>query len=204
MTGATGAIYGVRLLEALHDTPVETHVVVSEWARKTIAIETDRRPDDVLALATRVYRESNQAAAISSGSFKTMGMVVAPCSMKTLAGIAYGFADNLIVRAAEVTMKESRKLMLLVRESPLTVIHLENMLTVARAGAVIAPPAPAFYANPASVEELVDQTVGRVLDQFDIEHSLLRRWGERRSETAVQEADGVVDGRRRSYVEADR
>ncbi|MGH3094947.1 MAG: UbiX family flavin prenyltransferase [Streptosporangiales bacterium] len=204
MTGATGAVYGVRLLEALHDTPVETHVVVSEWARKTIAIETDRRPDDVLALATRVYREGNQAAAISSGSFRTMGMVVAPCSMKTLAGIAYGFADNLIVRAAEVTMKESRKLMLLVRESPLSVIHLENMLTVARAGAVIAPPAPAFYANPASVEEMVDQTVGRVLDQFDIEHSLLHRWGERRGDDASEEDTGLVDGRRRAYVQADR
>lgn len=179
MTGATGAAYGVRLIEALRDSPVETHVVVSEWARKTIAIETGKQPDDVLRQANRVYREHNQAAAISSGSFRTLGMVVAPCSMKTLAGIAYGFADNLIVRAAEVTLKESRKLVLLVRESPLSVIHLENMLAVARAGAVVAPPAPAFYAKPTSVEDMVDQTVGRVLDQFEIEHSLLRRWGER-------------------------
>lgn len=177
MTGATGAIYGVRLLELLRDGPFETHLVASEWARKTIAIETGRRPDDVFALADRVYRVENQAAAISSGSFLTAGMVIAPCSMKTLAAIANGFADNLVARAADVTLKEQRRLVLLVRESPLNVIHLENMLTLARAGAVIVPPVPAFYAKPRDLDEMVDHTVGRLLDLFGVEHALIRRWG---------------------------
>ncbi len=179
ISGATGAIYGVRLLEVLQGGPVETHLVMSDWARKTIAVETSWRPSDVLALADRTYRADNQAAAISSGSFRTLGMVVAPCSMKTLAGIANGFADSLISRAADVQLKEGRKLVLVARESPLNAIHLENMLKVARAGAVVAPPSPAFYARLTSLEDMVDHTVGRILDQFDIPHSLVRRWGER-------------------------
>lgn len=185
MTGATGAIYGVRLLEALRGTRFESHLVVSEWARKTIAIETGHRPEDVLALADRVYREDNQAAAISSGSFVTEGMIIAPCSVKTLAAVANGFADNLVARAADVTLKERRRLVLLVRESPLNVIHLENMLTVARAGAVVVPPVPAFYARLQSLDDMVNHTVGRLLDLFGVEHSLVRRWGGDADQPAV-------------------
>lgn len=180
MTGATGAIYGVRILDALQDTPVETHLIMSAWARKTIVAETDRNPDEVLALADFVYEEGNQAARLSSGSFLTGGMIVAPCSMKTLAAIANGFSDNLISRAADVTLKEGRKLLLLVRESPLNAIHLENMLRLARMGVVIMPPVPAFYARPRSLDEMVDHTVGRALDHFGVELNLVKRWGERR------------------------
>lgn len=180
MTGATGAIYGVRALEVLRDTPVETHLVISSWAKKTIVAETGRNPSDVLAMADFVYDEKNQAARLSSGSFLTGGMMVAPCSMKTLAAIANGFSDNLIQRAADVTLKEGRKLLLLVRESPLNVIHLENMLKLARMGVVIMPPVPAFYARPRSLDEMVDHTVGRALDHFGIELNLVRRWGDRR------------------------
>jgi 4-hydroxy-3-polyprenylbenzoate decarboxylase len=180
ITGATGAIYGVRMLEVLRDTPVETHLVMSSWARKTIVAETGRNPDDVSAMADYVYDAENQAARLSSGSFVTGGMLVAPCSMKTLAAIANGYSENLIHRSADVTLKEGRKLLLLVRESPLSVIHLENMLKLARMGVVIMPPVPAFYARPRSLDELVDHTVGRALDHFGIELNLVRRWGERR------------------------
>ena len=145
ITGATGAIYGVRMLEVLRDTPVETHVIMSEWARKTIITEVGRKPDEVLALADYVYDEANQAARLSSGSFLTGGMVVAPCSMKTLAAIATGYAESLIPRAADVCLKEGRKVLLMVREAPLSAIHLENMLKLARLGVVIMPPVPAFY-----------------------------------------------------------
>lgn len=192
MTGATGAIYGVRLLEALRDSPLESHLVVSEWARKTIAIETGYRPEEVFALADRTYREDNQAAAISSGSFVTEGMIIAPCSVKTLAAVANGFADNLVARAADVTLKEQRRLVLLVRESPLNVIHLENMLKVARAGAVVVPPVPAFYARLESLDDMVNHTVGRLLDLFRIEHSLVRRWGDGGGQPAVPPA--ALDG----------
>jgi 4-hydroxy-3-polyprenylbenzoate decarboxylase len=183
ITGASGAIYGVRLMQVLQHTEVETHLVMSPWARKTITMETEYRPEEVLALADRVYRPENQAAAISSGSFQTAGMVIAPCSMKTLSAIANGFGDSLSTRAADVTLKEGRKLVLLVRESPLNLIHLENMTRAARAGAVIAPPMPAFYSAPSSLQEVIDHTVGRTLDQFGVEHNLLRRWGERRGST---------------------
>lgn len=178
ITGATGAIYGIRLLEALRDTPIETHLVMSEWAAKTISIETTFRPDEVMALADRTYRSQNQAASISSGSFLTRGMIIAPCSGKTLAAIANGYSDNLVSRAADVTLKEHRKLVLMVRESPLSLIHLRNMLCVAEAGAIIAPPVPAFYAHLQDLDEMVDHTVGRLLDQFDIQHSLVRRWSD--------------------------
>jgi len=193
MTGATGAIYGVRLLEAVRDSGVESHLVVSEWARRTIAIETGYRPEAVLELATRTYRADNQAAAISSGSFRTDGMVIAPCSVKTLAAIASGFADNLIARAADVTLKEQRRLVLVVRESPLNVIHLENLLKVARAGAIVVPPVPAFYARLRSLEDMVDHTVGRVLDLFGVEHSLVRRWG---GSAGADREPELVDGDR--------
>lgn len=180
MTGATGAIYGVRILEVLRDTPVETHLIMSTWARKTIVAETGRKPDDILAMADFVYEEDNQAARLSSGSFLTGGMLIAPCSMKTLAAIANGYAENLVHRAADVALKEGRKLLLMVRESPLNVIHLENMLKLARIGVVIMPPVPAFYARPRSLDEMVDHTVGRALDHFGIELNLVRRWGDRR------------------------
>jgi 4-hydroxy-3-polyprenylbenzoate decarboxylase len=181
ITGATGAIYGIRALEVLRDTPVETHLVVSEWARRTILAETDWKPDEVRALADHVWEETDGSAPPAGGSFLTRGMIVSPCSMKSLAAIANGISDNLIHRAADVTIKEARKLLLLVRESPLSVIHLENMLKVARAGAMVVPPVPAFYARPRSLEDVIDHTVGRVLDHFGIQHDLVRRWGEKRS-----------------------
>lgn len=180
MTGATGAIYGVRILEVLRDTPVETHLVMSSWARKTIVAETGRNPDEIRAMADHFYDVDNQAARLSSGSFLTGGMLIAPCSMKTLAAIANGYSENLIHRSADVTLKEGRKLLLMVRESPLHVIHLENMLRLARMGVVIMPPVPAFYARPRSLDEMVDHSVGRALDHFGIELNLVRRWGERR------------------------
>jgi len=181
MTGATGAIYGVRLLEALREAGVETHLVVSRWAEATISTETDRKPDDVRALADAVYDEHDLSAPLASGAFATTGMVIAPCSMRTLAAIANGLADNLIQHAAEIHLKEQRDLVLLVRESPLSVIHLENMLRVARAGAVVAPPVPAFYAQLRSLDDMIDHTVGRVLDQLELDHDLVRRWGEKQA-----------------------
>lgn len=188
MTGATGAIYGIRALEALRAAGVETHLVISGWAERTIVAETDRKPAEVRALATHVWDEDDLDAPPASGSLLTRGMLVAPCSMRSLAAIAHGISENLIHRAAEVTIKERRKLLLLVRESPLSVIHLENMLAVARAGALVVPPVPAFYARPRTIAEMVDHTVGRVLDHFGVPHDLVRRWGERR--TRSQAAGG--------------
>jgi flavin prenyltransferase len=176
ITGASGAIYGVRLLERLRALPVETHLVVSRWARVTIEHETDRSLAEVKALADVVYAENDQAAAISSGSFRTRGMVVAPCSTKTLAGIATGYAENLVVRAADVVLKERRPLVLAVRETPLHSVHLRNMVTVSELGATVFPPTPAFYNRPDSIGDLVDYTVLRILDQFDFELESSRRW----------------------------
>lgn len=181
MTGATGAIYGVRLLETLYELGVEAHLIVSRWAEATIKTETERRPEDLRALAAVVYHEEDLAAPPASSAFETAGMIVAPCSMRTLAAVANGLSDNLIQRAADVHLKERRKLVLLVRESPLSVIHLENMLRVAKAGAVVAPPVPAFYAKLRSLDDMVDHTVGRALDQLGVEHERIRRWGERRA-----------------------
>lgn len=180
MTGATGAIYGIRLLEVLRELEVETHLVVSRWAEATIKTETDRRVDDVRTLATVVYDADDLAAPPASSGFATAGMVIAPCSMRTLAAVANGLADNLVQRAAAVHLQEGRRLLLLARESPLSVIHLENMLRVAKAGAVVAPPVPAFYAKLRTLDEMVDHTVGRALDQLGVEHERIRRWGERR------------------------
>jgi flavin prenyltransferase len=190
MTGATGAIYGIRLLEALRNAHVETHLVMSLWAERTIIAETEWKPADVASLATRVWEEHDLAALIATGSFQTLGMVVAPCSVRSLAAISTGMSDNLIHRAAEVALEERRKLILLVRESPLSVIHLENMLRAARAGAMIVPPVPAFYARPRTLEEMVDHTVGRVLDQFGLDLSLVRRWGEKRTSRLSQPPEG--------------
>ncbi len=177
MTGASGAIYGIRLLEALHDSPVETHLIMSEWARRTIVWETDYRATTVAKLADHVYPEEAMDAPPGSGSFLTDGMVIAPCSMKSLAAIASGLSGNLIHRAADVALKEKRRLVMLVREAPLSVIHIENMLRVARAGAIVSPPVPAFYARPRSLDEMVDHTIGRLLDQFGIDSGLVQRWG---------------------------
>jgi flavin prenyltransferase len=177
ITGATGAIFGVRLLEALRSTHVETHLIVSKWGAHTLAEETSYSLDRVRQTAAYSYAPGDQGAAISSGSFLTSGMVIAPCSVRTLAAIATGQGDNLIHRAADVTLKERRKLVLLVRETPLNDIHLENMLKLSRMGAVILPPVPAFYNHPQSIEEMVNHIVMRTLDQFGIHTDLAERWG---------------------------
>lgn len=177
MTGATGAVIGIRLLEILAELGVETHLVLSQWARVTIETETDWAVADVRALATRVYGPRDQAAPISSGSFLTDGMVVAPCSMKTVAGIRTGYSDGLVGRAADVVLKERRRLVLVPRETPLSEIHLDNMLALARMGAQLVPPMPAFYHRPKTVDEIVDHTVARVLDQFGLGLPGFRRWG---------------------------
>ncbi|HLH03047.1 MAG TPA: UbiX family flavin prenyltransferase [Bryobacteraceae bacterium] len=177
ITGASGAIFGVRTLAALRALGVETHLILSRWARVTIAQETNYAIEQVEQLATVVHRQENQAAAVSSGSFRTDGMIVAPCSMKTLAAIRAGFGDTLICRAADVILKERRRLVLLARESPLSEIHLENMLALARIGVTIFPPVPAFYNKPQTVEALVDYVVGRALDQFGLEVKEMPRWG---------------------------
>jgi len=176
MTGATGAIIGIRLLEALRTLDVETHLVLSQWARATIEMESDCSVRDVRALATRTYGPKDQAAAISSGSFRTDGMIVVPCSMKTVAAIRMGYGEGLIGRAADVTLKERRRLVLVPRETPLSEIHLDNMLALSRMGASIVPPMPAFYHRPGSVDEIVDHTVARLLDQFGLELPDTRRW----------------------------
>jgi 4-hydroxy-3-polyprenylbenzoate decarboxylase len=177
MTGATGAVLGIELLRQLQQcADVETHLVLSRWARATINLETELSARDVESLADVVYSWDEQTAAISSGSFRIDGMVIAPCSMKTLAAIRMGYADGLIARAADVTLKENRRLVLVPRETPLSQIHLENMLALARMGASIVPPMPAFYNHPASVGDIVDHIVARILDQFDIESPTAKRW----------------------------
>jgi 4-hydroxy-3-polyprenylbenzoate decarboxylase len=176
MTGATGAVYGIRTLAALHELGVERHLILSQWARVTIAKETGLTVSEVCAMASVVHSPDNQGASIASGSFHHDGMIIAPCSMKTLAAIRFGYADGLIPRAADVSLKERRRLVLLARETPLNDIHLENMLTLSRMGAIIAPPVPAFYSNPQSIDDLIDHTVGRVLDLFGLEALRLTRW----------------------------
>jgi 4-hydroxy-3-polyprenylbenzoate decarboxylase len=176
ITGATGTIFGVRILQLLQGTDVDTHVVISRWGARTLAEETEYTVEQVQAMATHAYAIGDQGAAISSGSFVTLGMVVAPCTMNTLASIAHGQGDNLIHRAADVTLKERRKLVLLVRESPLNDIHLENMLKLSRMGVVIFPPVPAFYNHPESLDEMVNHVAMRALDQFDLHLDVMRRW----------------------------
>lgn len=178
MTGATGAAIGVRVLTALKDLGVETHLVISKWARATIQLETPYSVQDVIALASKTYSEHDQAAAISSGSFRVNGMVIVPCSMKTLAAIRCGYGDGLIARAADVTLKEQRKLVLVPRESPLNAIHLENMLALTRAGAMMLPPMPAFYNKPATTDDIINHCVSRILDQFGLDNELTQRWGQ--------------------------
>ena len=186
ITGATGTIFGVRLLQMLHGSGVETHLVVSKWAARTLAHETPHSLRYVQSLATQSHGIGAQGAAISSGSFVTLGMVIAPCSMRTLAAIAHGLGDNLIHRAADVILKERRKLVLVVRESPFNEIHLENMLKLARMGVVILPPVPAFYNNPQNLDDMINHITMRVIDQFDIHLDVMNRW------------DGVLLDRKRS------
>jgi len=176
MTGATGVIYGVRLLQRLREAGVETHLVISKWGARTLLHETPYSREQVEALATEVYAPTDMGAAIASGSFQTAGMIIAPCSVKTLGAIAHGYGDSLVHRAADVTLKERRRLLLSVREAPLSEIHLDNMLKLARMGAVIAPPMPAFYMNPRTLDEVIDHTVLRMLDQFGIEVPGAPRW----------------------------
>jgi len=174
--GASGVIYGIRLLQMLREKGVETHLILSEWAKKTIPVETDYPVAEVEALADAVYDEADLGAAVSSGSFRTTAMVVIPCSMKTLSGIAHGYSENLIVRAADVTLKERRRLILVPRETPLSPIHLENMLKLARLGVTVMPPEPAFYHRPRTIEELVERFLARILDQLGIQQDISRPW----------------------------
>jgi 4-hydroxy-3-polyprenylbenzoate decarboxylase len=177
ITGSTGVIYGIRLLETLKKLNVETHLIISEWAAKCLVMETEYTLDQVKSLARSVSDEHNMAASISSGTHKVDGMVVAPCSMKTLSSIANGYDETLVARAAGVTIKEGRKLVLMVRETPLSAINLENMLKLARLGIVILPPVTEFYTKPKSIDDIVNHGVGKCLDQFDLEHDLYPRWG---------------------------
>ncbi|KAL2783146.1 flavoprotein [Aspergillus keveii] len=176
MTGATGAMLGIKVLIALRHLNVETHLVLSKWAEATIKYETDYHPSNLKALADHVHNINDMAAPISSGSFHADGMIIVPCSMKTLAAIHAGFCDDLISRAADVMLKERRKLVLVARETPLSEIHLRNMLQVTRAGAIIFPPVPAYYIRAAGVDDLIDQSVGRMLDLFDLDTGDFERW----------------------------
>jgi 4-hydroxy-3-polyprenylbenzoate decarboxylase len=177
ITGATGAVYGVRLLQHLAAMPgVETHLVISDAANLTLHQEVGMQRRDVEALADVVHRNRDVGASIASGSFQSDGMVVAPCSMKTLAAVALGLSDNLIARAADVVLKERRRLVLMVRETPFNLAHLRNMTAVTEMGGIIFPPLPSFYHRPASIEEMVDHTVARVIDLFGVDHTLAPRW----------------------------
>ncbi len=179
ISGASGVIYGVRLLEHLQGTGVETHLILSESGRQNIEIETALRAEDVASMATRVYDNRDVGAALASGSFLTDGMVVVPCTIKTLSGIANSFNTNLLIRAADVTLKEKRKLVLVVRETPLHKGHLRLMSLAADLGAHILPPVPSFYHDPKTIEDILDQTIGKVFDFLGIEHTLFKRWGDR-------------------------
>jgi len=176
ITGASGAIYGVRILQALQGSGIETHLVMSESARITLAAETDFTPAAVESLASEVHHVRNVGASIASGSFRTLGMVIAPCSIRTLAEVAWGNTSNLLTRAADVVLKERRRLVLMLRETPLHAGHLKAMLQATENGAIVMPPVPAFYARPKTLDDVVNHSVGRVLDLFDIENDLVARW----------------------------
>src|SRR5437764_2147698 len=178
ISGASGAVYGARLLALLRPLPVETHLVMSRSAEMTLALETDLKPADLQARADVVHKIADLAAPISSGSFHTLGMIVAPCSIRSMAEIATGATTTLLSRAADVVLKERRRLVLLVRETPLHTGHLRTMTALSEMGAVIAPPVPAFYAKPQSLEEMIDHTLGRALDLFGLDIGTMRRWGE--------------------------
>ncbi|HHY04506.1 MAG TPA: UbiX family flavin prenyltransferase [Thermoanaerobacterales bacterium] len=176
ITGASGAIYGIKLLEELKKNKIESHLTISDWGKTTIKAETDYSLEEVKSLADYFYEHNDLAACISSGSFKIDGMVIVPCSMKTLSSIASGYSHDLISRAADVSIKEKRKLVLVPRETPLNPIHIENMLKLSKIGVTIMPPVPAFYTKPKTIEDIVLNTVGRILDQFGIEIKSLKRW----------------------------
>jgi len=178
ISGASGVIYGIRLLQILRNTPFETHLVISRAAEIALAHETGRKLADVKAMADVHYAASDIGAAISSGSYRTNGMIIAPCSIRSMSEIASGVTSTLLTRAADVVLKERRRLVLMVRETPLHTGHLRTMLALSEMGAIVAPPVPAFYAGSQSLDEMVDQTVGRVLDLFDIDTGLVRRWRE--------------------------
>ncbi|TLX66893.1 MAG: UbiX family flavin prenyltransferase [Thaumarchaeota archaeon] len=175
-SGASGIIYGIRLLEILHSINIKTYLIISEWAKKNIAIETDKTLEYVKSLCAVNYENFKLDASVSSGSFLHDGMVIVPCSMKSLSSIANGYDDTLISRAASVTLKESRKLILVPRETPLSRIHLENMIKLQDAGAIILPAMPGFYHKPRTINEIVDHLVGKILDQLKIKHDLFKRW----------------------------
>lgn len=175
-SGASGIIYGIRLIEVLHSMSIETYLIISEWAKKNIVIETDKTLEYVKSLSSVNYDNFRLDASVSSGSFLHNGMVIVPCSMKSLSSIANGYDDTLISRAASVTLKESRKLIIVPRETPLSRIHLENMIKLQQAGAIILPAMPGFYHRPSTIEEIVDHLVGKILDQLNIEHDLFKRW----------------------------
>jgi flavin prenyltransferase len=178
ITGASGVVYGVRLLEALRALEIETHLVLTRSAALTITYELDRSIDSIRALATKTHPMNDVGASIASGSFRTDGMIIAPCSMHSLAAIATGVADNLLTRAADVVLKERRRLVLLVRETPLHLGHLRNMVAVTEMGAIVSPPVPAFYSKPKTIDDLVDHTIGRALDLFAIDTKTVTRWRE--------------------------
>ncbi len=177
ISGASGALLGAKLLEFLRDTAYETHLVITSTAENIIPQETEYKVEDIKQLATKVYDNSDFFAPIASGSFKIEGMVVIPCSMKTLAGIASGYSDNLLLRTADVCLKERRKLVLVTRETPLSLIHIENMVKVTKAGAVVLPPMLSFYSKPKTVDDMVNYIIGKVLDVLEIENELYERWG---------------------------
>jgi 4-hydroxy-3-polyprenylbenzoate decarboxylase len=176
ISGASGAIYGIRALQVLKKCGAETHLILTDAARKTIRLETTFSEEGVEKLASEVHSIGDLTSKLASGSFQTDGMIVIPCSMKTLAGIATGYSDNLLLRAADVTLKERRRLVLVARETPLSLIHLENMVKVTRAGAIVLPAMPAFYNKPKTIDDLVDQVVGKALDLLGVEHNLTRSW----------------------------
>ena len=188
ISGASGVIYGARLLEVLKDTDYETHLIISESGKLNFEIETQYKAADIESMADCVYDHKNMAASLASGSFITDGMVVVPCTIKTLSGIANSYSENLIVRAADVTLKEKRKLVLVVRETPLHKGHLRLMTMAADMGAHILPPVPYFYHQPKSIEDIIDQTIGKIFDYLGIQHDLFKRWGEENKKTNNQDS----------------
>lgn len=197
ISGATGAIYGIRILEVLKETDIETHLILTKAGKKTIPLETEYEIKYVESLANHVYAVDNIGGAVASGSFNTEGMVVIPCSVKSLSAIANSYNDNLLVRAADVTLKEGRKLVLVVRETPLHKGHLQLMLRAADMGAVILPPVPAFYHVPKTIEGIINQTIGKILDIFGIDHHLFKKWdkesGDKAMELLIQERSKGAD-----------
>ena len=188
ISGASGVTYGVRLLSVLKDTDYETHLIISKSGELNIKIETDYDPADVKAMADYVYDHNNMAASLASGSFLTGGMVVVPCTIKTLSGIANSYNENLLVRAADVTLKEKRKLVLVVRETPLHKGHLRLMTMAADMGAHILPPVPSFYHMPKTIDDIIDQTIGKIFDYLGVEHDLFKRWGDEPTNSAKNDS----------------